>query len=294
MDHLKKSSQDLLQLTQEERIKSIRDDIWIGYSRSQQIHKKLEDLLDHPPIHRMPNLLIVGETNNGKTLLVNKFAKKYEAFVDEEKQEIHSPVVLIQAPPVPNERRLYDIILNRLHAPFKLNDRAHKKLFQVMRLFRHMNVRMLIMDEIHHILAGSSSKQKEFLNVIKYLANELQISIVGVGTKDAFRVIATEPQLSNRFEPAVLPKWELNKEYLRLLASFEYVLPLKKRSQLTQKNLAIKVLSMSEGTIGEISKVLRKSAVQAIQTGKEHIDIKILNSISYQSPSDRKKQRNLV
>ena len=69
---------------------------------------------------------------------------------------------------------------------------------------------MLIIDEIHHILAGNLNRQKGFLNVIKYLGNELEIPVVGVGTRDAYRAIQTDPQLANRFEPAVLPRWELD------------------------------------------------------------------------------------
>lgn len=56
---------------------------------------------------------------------------------------------------------------------------------------------------------------------MKYMGNELQIPIVGVGIKDAYRAIQTDSQLANRFEPAVLPRWEMDKNFLRLLMSFE-------------------------------------------------------------------------
>ena len=45
-----------------------------------------------------------------------------------------------------------------------------------------INVKMLIIDEIHHVLAGPLLKQRHFLNVIKYMGNELQIPIVAAGT----------------------------------------------------------------------------------------------------------------
>ena len=65
----------------------------------------------------------------------------------------------------------------------------------------------------------SRVKQRHFLNVIKYLGNELQIPIVAVGTHDAFNAVQSDPQLSNRFEPALLRRWTLTDDYLRLLAS---------------------------------------------------------------------------
>lgn len=58
------------------------------------------------------------------------------------------------------------------------------------------------------------------INKMAYLANTAK-HIVGVGIKDAYRAIQTDAQLANRFEPAVLPRWELNKDFMRLLMSFE-------------------------------------------------------------------------
>ena len=55
---------------------------------------------------------------------------------------------------------------------------------------------------------------------------------------------------------------------MRLLTSFEALLPLKKPSNLVEDRIAMKILSLSEGTIGEISTILKKSAIQAIATKK--------------------------
>jgi Bacterial TniB protein len=78
-------------------------------------------------------------------------------------------------------------------------------------------------------------------NTIKYLGNELQIPIVGVETYEAFNALQTDPQLANRFEPTVLPRWEQGQEYLRLLSSFERMLPLKQPTRLTGEDLAFKL-----------------------------------------------------
>lgn len=67
----------------------------------------------------------------------------------------------------------------------------------------------------------SVDPQRHFLNVLKHLSNELQIPITAIGTHDAFNAVHTDPQLANRFEPALLPRWTMGNDYLRLLASFE-------------------------------------------------------------------------
>jgi hypothetical protein len=48
----------------------------------------------------------------------------------------------------------------------------------------------------------------------------------------------------------------MGEDYLRQLASFEVALPLEHRSGLVESALALKILSLSEDTIGEISALL--------------------------------------
>lgn len=73
-------------------------------------------------------------------------------------------------------------------------------------------------------IAGSS--QREFLNLLRFLGNELRLPLVGIGTKEAYLAIRTDDQLENRFEPMVLPAWQEGKELESLLASFVAILPL--------------------------------------------------------------------
>lgn len=292
--HLNPAAIEALALSDEERILKIRSERWIGYPKAKQILAKLEDLLVYPRTHRMPNLLIVGDTNNGKTMLAQRFNSLHPAEDNPTGDGILSPVMLIQAPPVPDEGRFYNAILEMLFAPYKPSERVDKKQFQAMKLLRYVGIKVLVIDEIHHILAGNLNRQRAFLNVLKYLGNELQISIVGVGTKDAFRALQTDPQLSNRFEPVVLPRWEMDSNFLRLLASFERMLPLMHPSQLHQHELAAELFRMSEGYIGELARVLSEASAIAIRGGKEQIDKKVLAEIHWMPPSKRKRQLDSV
>ena len=203
------------------------------------------------------------------------------------------PVLLVQAPPVPDEGRFYNAILELLFAPYKAGDRVDRKQFQAIKLLRAVGLRMLIIDEIHHVLAGSTHRQRAFLNVIKYLGNELEVPIVGVGTRDAFRAIQTDPQLANRFDHMPLPRWKNDDEYLRLLATFEHTLPLREQSNLIDAPLADKIYSMGEGYIGEFARILVEASVRAINTKRERIDKKVLDGIGWVAPSERRKEPRL-
>lgn len=290
MSHLNESTLKLLELSDAERIERIRAPRWIGYPQAKAILAKLEDLLTYPKAHRMPNLLVVGDTNNGKTMLVQRFCAQHPADDNPDGDGIRVPVLFVQAPPIPDEGRFYNAILELLFAPYKPNDRVDKKQFQVIKLLKYVGLRMLVIDEIHHVLAGNLNRQRAFLNVLKYLGNELQVPIVAVGTRDAFRALQTDPQLANRFEPVLLPRWEFDTDFLRLLASFERMLPLREPSMLHDTSMATKLFSMCEGYIGELSRLLTSAAVHAVEMRREKIDERVLSEIGWISPSDRKRQ----
>jgi type II secretory pathway predicted ATPase ExeA len=290
MKHLHDKTKDILNnYSDSERIMSIRKSKWIGYSQASSIISRFDELLNYPVNHRMPNILLVGDSNNGKTALLNKFLKVNQSFVEEETSKLVVPVLLIQAPPEPDERRFYNTILESLFAPYNSSEKIEMKQQRVIHLLKKIELRLLIIDEIHHVLAGNLSKQRSFLNVLKFLSKELRISMVCSGTKEAFNAIQTDPQLANRFEPKVLKKWRNDEEYLRLLASFERLLPLKEESMLIEPSISTKILAMSEGLIGEISRILELSSILAIESGVEKINKNILNNIDFIPPSDRKK-----
>ncbi|TIH15595.1 AAA family ATPase [Marinifilum sp. JC120] len=286
--HLCESAVSLMALSEQERIAKIQTPVWIGYPVASKILARLEELVEYPKSHRMPNLLITGDTNNGKTMLVNRFCKAHPRDDNPDGEAAIIPVLYIQAPPTPEEGRFYDNILENINAPFRPQDRASKKAFQAVKLLKAVGVKLLIIDEIQQILAGSMKKQRAFLNVIKGLGNELKIPIVGVGTREADRAIQTDLQLSNRFDAAFLPRWRLNANYIRLLLSFERILPLAQPSGLDERGLSTKILSMSEGYIGEIARILADASVFAIKSGHERIDVDILGKINWISPSQRR------
>lgn len=95
--------------------------------------------------------------------------------------------------------------------------------------------------------------------------------------------------MANRFEPKVLSKWHNDEEFLRLLASFERILPLKKPSFLIEDSVSKIILSKSEGLLGEVSKILELASIYAIETGVESISKSVLSKIDYTPPSERKK-----
>ena len=93
------------------RISKIRGSKWIGYSTADKILEKLEDLMDHPRVHRMPALLIYGETNNGKTTIVNELLRRHPVKKDKYDESTQLPIVMVEMPPEANQDSIYMLSL---------------------------------------------------------------------------------------------------------------------------------------------------------------------------------------
>ncbi len=284
----------MLELPVAERKGKIREMKWIPYARARRIGQKMHDLLHHPPSYRMPNLLVVGDTGNGKTHIIRRFAAAHPSYTREEDGHLIAPVLYLQAPPDADERSFYHALLDITGTPYRVADRGDRKQRQVINTLRRLETRLLIIDEIQHVLAGNQTKQRQFLNVLKYLSNELMLPLVGAGIGTAFNAIQHDEQLASRFEPIGLPRWRMGEEYIRLLMTFERLLPLQKPSNLSEEKLAYKLLSLSEGSLGELTNILQRAAIQAVDTKEEYISLGLLGKLDYSTRSDLSNYEKLM
>ncbi|MBA2056310.1 TniB family NTP-binding protein [Psychrobacter cryohalolentis] len=294
MEHLSDKARSLINVPNDEKIFYMNTDRWIGYPRSQEVLNSLEDLMCYPKTDRMPNLLIIGDSNNGKTKILKQFLKRYPVDIDEDTALNIQPVVMVSAPSKPDENSFYIRLLQELCTPYVKNESASVKRERVIRVLKKRKTRMLIIDEIQHVIAGSYNSQKNFLNAIKDLSNTLQIPIVGSGIEDAFHAIQVDPQLANRFQVEILPRWKVNtpdntKNFARLIASIEKGLVLPEASHLYKKPYLDKIYYLSEGLIGEVFQILRQLAIFSIKNDQTSINEETFEALGLIPPSSRRK-----
>lgn len=285
--HLDDAAANLIERSKEERIEYILQSKFIPYPETLEILQRFTDLVNHPQIDRMPNYLLVGETNNGKTAILREFESRY-VVTNELPNGPTLKVLYMQAPAKADESRLYSKILECLNAAHNDSDIASNKLKQVKSYIKSLGLKILIIDELHNISHATANKQREFLVTLKFLCNELKISIIAAGTPEVYDVVTYDKQLSNRFEAIRLPDWNTKKvEFIAFIKGYEQRLPLQNASYLGGRELAARILKMGEGLLGEYVTIIKKAAVQAIKSGEEKITLDTLEKIEYDPPSLR-------
>ena len=290
MHHLRPDLHHLFDLSNTQRIEFIQMDHWVRHTRANHVLNALEDLFLRPRIPRMSGYLVIGDVGNGKSTLLREFSNLHPPVDDPNAECLQMPVLLLECPPEPDEKYFYNSILAKLGLPLKPSARADEKHRQVKTVLSRVGTRVLVVDEIHNLLAGSISRRSKFLNTLKYINNDFQLPIVAAGIDNALNVFTSEPQMQSRLEPIFLPVWQDNKDFWALLATFESLLPLRKPSDLQQEALSGEILYLSEGTIGEVVALLRKAAITAIKTGSECISLKGIKSLGFIRPSLRRKR----
>lgn len=288
-EHLHPSTIALLDLPDDKRKDRCRLKRWIPYSSARVAYERMEELFTDPRQQRPENLLLLAPTGNGKSFVLERFRANHPPSDNPDGEAAAVPVLHTEVPEEPTLDALRVAILKKLCAPTNpRNNRADRRA-EVFEVLSRVGVKVLLVDELHNLLFASTLEREKTLAFLRAIGNELRVNVVAAGIQDARRILQSDAQLLNRFEISRLPIWRDGEDFRVLLASFEALLPLKLPSFLGEDDeLARFLLTKSDGIIAELSKLLRRAAVHAIDTGAEAITLKGLKALGFQSPSERK------
>lgn len=284
--HLAPAVRDVAAFSAQERSLHLHRDRWISYDVAEQALVQMMRLLELPRSTRPACAMLVGPTNNGKSSLLHRLVNSQARASCA--TGITAPIVFVEMPSSPTLERFYRGLISTLDAPSPstwIRTGALETL--CLDLLRSVSVKLLVVDEFHNIIAGRRPTQLEFLNLLRFLTNRLQISIVVGGTEQAAHAIRSDAQLENRFKPIVLHRWEISEESIRLVRGLVSTYPLQRPSALGEPMVKY-ILRRAEGTLGEVVDLLRTTAEVAIRTGEECINRKTLELSPYLGPTARR------
>ncbi|MGJ0376915.1 TniB family NTP-binding protein [Aliarcobacter cryaerophilus] len=274
---------EYLSRSDEERIIYCKKDHWIGYGAAVKLIEILEDKFLDPPQMRHEGLLIYGDSNNGKTAILKRMYDLYKTkldYVTKDGEAIYEiPIIYFQAPTIPDESRLYSLILDELCVPQKRTDKVVIKANLAKHYLNKLGTKMILIDEIHSALRGNLNKQRTFIDDLKQLSNSLSLTIVLAGTREAYSALSIGNETGSRFPALELPRWNNDKKFRSFVATYERCLPLKEASNMAENSELLNTLFyQSEGLIGKTVNLLKKAAIKAINSKREYI---IVDDIEY-------------
>lgn len=270
------------------RLKRIWKPFWINYPEGTRVLTHLEWIFKQPKSYRTQCSLIIADPAAGKTAIAKQFVKTMNPPQKQGEEDREIPVVYAQAPPNGTAAGLYTNILRAVHAPYQSTWHVPRKQDQVLHMLTKLKTRMLIVDELHAMLAGNVHDRSIFMSVLKFLSSELQIPIVGIGTKEALRAMHTDEQFANRFEPFRVEKWSADENYVHFMTKVCRHAGFKDTALLRRKPFVRHVHTLSKGLTGETWKLICRLIEYAETEGTTKLTMEMLDNIVWTTPGERR------
>lgn len=283
--HLLESMRPIAAQDSDARITHLRLDRWIDYPRAAHVLKILNEMLDTPQRNRMPCLLVHGDSGMGKSMIIEKFKRAHPPIYDRSSGVERHPLIVMEMPAAPSQRRFYAELLQVVNAPYSPSSRIDALEFTTIKVMQAIQPRMLVVDEIHNLLAGSPREQRAALNLLKFLSNQLNCCVVLAGTADAVLALQSDEQMVSRFRPFELARWRESDEFRGFVQAFEKTIPIRQKSGLGEKPLVQALLEASGGLTWLVADVLTSAARIAIRSGTERITVDLIRAaaLSFES-----------
>lgn len=284
--HLTHEAREVLEASKDERVYFALQDHWLGYTKATEALAAMRSLLERPRTTTSPSILLLGRSGNGKSTILKRFATQFEPTI-RTTGDLTRPLVSMEMPPRAAEREFWSEMLIACGCAHRVTDPAAILKSQAYAVLRTLQPRVLICDELHNVLLSPGINQRLIMAHIRELTNKLQIHVVLAGTEIAQQAADADDQISRRLARRELPKWKLDRDFLRLLRSFEAVMPLPHPSNLASEETAREIEQKTDGTIGSIAYVVSEAAANAIRGGFKKIDLDLIRAVREETRAAR-------
>ncbi|BDP43359.1 transposition protein TniB (plasmid) [Deinococcus aetherius] len=291
-EHLGPEARAVLELGDEERIAYMQRQRWFDHDHAKLIMKRLESLLKHERNNRMPCVAITAETNNGKTLLLERFEQDHPPMIVPVPggHRTERPVLRVSLVEDTTNIHIYRQILTAAGVPYPRRPDSLELLKQIQHTIENITkTRIIAIDEGHNIRKYPPRQLENALGALRSIATECKVTLVMAGLPEMLFMLNSDRQLENRFKIVYeLPRWTEGLGFQQLLKAFEQGLPLREPSNLFLPPLAPRLLELSGGLIGELHEILARAGEEAIHNKKEYINVALLEEMGFVSPMARR------
>lgn len=256
------------------------DNLFVRYPLVAQILGRMFDIVADSPRARPDGMCLVADSNNGKTHTFRKFADEMWTQFGPDQGGSLIPVLSIQAPVNGIRKDLMGSLARSLRIPLPPRTKGDSIRYRILEGMDAAKVRVLCVDELHHILPGGPHRQRVILDDLKCFGNELMIPVFLAGTAHAYHLVSRDDQYHERFPPLGLPRWSLDRDFQKLLRAIEQHWQLAEGSFSRQEHSEL-IWKHSRGLLGRIFRICERAQRIARLTSSGLITALEINSAGY-------------
>lgn len=177
--------------------------IFIRLPQVERVTRRVEQLFHHRCSSEEPeHLILLGEPGVGKSTLLRRYAETHARVEHVEVTEI--PVLYVSVPAACSIKKLAGVLLLAMKSPFWNRGSEADRTHQLMTLLRACRVRLVILDEVNHLLDRGAAKTHYAVgDWVKQISDEAGVSFVLAGTPVTERLMWTNEQLRSRFSEVI-------------------------------------------------------------------------------------------
>lgn len=246
------------------------------------VHQRLQLMLQYTcTVEEPEHILLLGDTGTGKSTLLKRFIRDYPPIEHLEFTEV--PVLYVGVPSSCTSRNLAGILLKSLGSPFWNKGDEEERTSQLMILLKQCKVRMVILDEVNHLIDRGGEKSRYAVgDWIKVQSTEAKLPFVLAGIVRSRALLETNEQLADRFRetlelhPLSVEDDARTAEFAAVMGAFASLLEDLECIDLRSPEVLSILAFATAGRLRNIRRLLVRAVELAAQRPQPAIDLHVL------------------
>lgn len=282
---LRPEMREFLAIEGRERLYACWDRVWIPTPATDEVFLALQDCMNAAPSTKPRGLILTGDADTGKSRTMTAFRDRHEPRVDLDSEYAEHPVVYMTAPDNPEPVVVLKKLLAEIGHPLRYNPTPADLRSHTVMMLKACRVGTVIIDEVHGIQRDRlTSKIVDFLIFLKNLINDTGRPFVVGGTTVVLDIFGSSDEMGGRLNNVMRLKPFTLAEFVKVLLTFERMLPLRERTDFRASEASIQLAyTITQGYIGRLNYLLHDACQLAIINGEERITTATLERVKDRS-----------
>jgi len=226
--------------------------------------------MEMAPVSPEPDCLVaLGLAGSGKSTIAKTLVERHPPTEGNHGRSI--PVLSVDVPSAASSNGLAITLLAALGDPAFDRGTVAVKTERLYTLLKRCNVRLIIMDEFHHLIdEDRKTVLKNSADWLKVLINKMGIPVFLLGVHKSTVILDVSEQLRRRF-PNIIDlapyDWgnaDSRLTFRKVIKAVDQLLPFETPANLSSTDSAFALYQSSSGLIGHLMRVIRTAAQAAI------------------------------